>query len=139
MTEDKKVLLIPKIENGIVIDHVPAGFGLKILEIIHSYPEMTSVVVTVGLNYSSSKLGKKDMLKLQTEELPARVLQHIAMVCSGVSIKRIKRCTCLRLMFRPCLRSSLCSLRLPRCGHFRCSSSKRRIRSSSSALVASGS
>ena len=80
----EKHLLIPKIEQGIVIDHVPAGFGLKILEIIHLYPEMTSVVASVGLNYSSSKMGRKDMIKLQTEELPEPILQHISMACSGV-------------------------------------------------------
>jgi aspartate carbamoyltransferase regulatory subunit len=51
---------------------------------------MTSTVGTVGLNYTSSKLGKKDMIKLSAEELPAPVLQHISMVCPGVTIKRIK-------------------------------------------------
>jgi aspartate carbamoyltransferase regulatory subunit len=90
MTEGPNVLLIPKIERGIVIDHVPAGFGLKILEIFHRYPEMQAVIATVGLNYSSSKLGKKDMIKLQTEELPPKVLEHISMLCSGVTIKRIR-------------------------------------------------
>jgi len=90
MTEQGKHLLIPKIESGIVIDHIPAGFGLKILEVIHSYKEMTEIVSTVGLHYSSSKLGKKDMIKLSVEELPSRVVEHIAMMCSGVTIKRVK-------------------------------------------------
>jgi aspartate carbamoyltransferase regulatory subunit len=90
MREEKKLLLIPKIEHGIVIDHIPAGRGLKLLEIIHSYPEMTSVVATVGLNYSSQKLGKKDMIKLATEELPAAVLQHISILRAGVTVKRVK-------------------------------------------------
>jgi len=90
MTAEEKLLLISKIENGIVIDHIPVGFGLKILALFHSYPEMRAVVATVGLNYSSRKLGAKDMIKLQTEQLPARVLDHIAVVCSGVTIKRIR-------------------------------------------------
>jgi len=89
MTE--KHLLIPKIESGIVIDHIPAGMGLKILEIIHSYPEMSAVITSVGLNYSSTKLGKKDVIKLQTQDLPPRLMQHLAMACSGVSVKRIER------------------------------------------------
>jgi aspartate carbamoyltransferase regulatory subunit len=85
-----KHLMIPKIEHGLVIDHIPAGRGLQILEIIHRYPELRAVVGTVGLNYSSGKIGRKDMIKLQTEELPARVLQHIALVAPGVTIKRVK-------------------------------------------------
>jgi aspartate carbamoyltransferase regulatory subunit len=88
MTE--KHLLIPKIEAGIVIDHIPAGLGLKVLGILHSYPEMSNVITTVGLNYSSSKLGKKDMLKLQTQALPPRIMQHLAIACSGISVKRVQ-------------------------------------------------
>ena len=83
-------LLIPKIEAGIVIDHIPVGSGLKVLEIVHSYPEMSSVVTSVGLNYSSSKLGQKDILKLQTQALPPRLMQHLAIACSGISIKRVE-------------------------------------------------
>ena len=90
MREEKKLLLIPKIEHGIVIDHIPAGWGLKLLEIIHSYPEMTSVVATVGLNYSSQKLGRKDMIKLATEDLPAPFLQHLSMLRAGATVKRVK-------------------------------------------------
>lgn len=90
MTEEKKVLLIPKIEHGIVIDHVPAGHGLRILGILHADPPMRTVVVTLGMNLSSRKVGRKDMLKLQTEELSDEVLQNIALVCSGVTVKRIK-------------------------------------------------
>jgi len=48
------------------------------------------VVGTVGLNYESEKLGRKDMIKLAVEELPAPVLQHIAMIRSGVTVKRIQ-------------------------------------------------
>jgi aspartate carbamoyltransferase regulatory subunit len=88
MTE--KHLLIPKIESGIVIDHIPAGLGLKVLEILHSYPEMSAVVTSVGLNYSSSKIGKKDMLKMQTQALPPRIMQHLAIATAGISIKRVE-------------------------------------------------
>jgi aspartate carbamoyltransferase regulatory subunit len=90
MTEADKLFSIPKIEHGIVIDHIPTGWGLKLLEIIHSYPEMTSVVATVGLNYTSKKLGKKDMIKLAVEDLPASILQHVSMIRAGVTVKRIK-------------------------------------------------
>ena len=51
---------------------------------------MSTVITTVGLNYSSRKLGKKDMLKLQTQALPPRLMQHLAIACSGISVKRIE-------------------------------------------------
>ncbi|MBM4371933.1 MAG: aspartate carbamoyltransferase regulatory subunit [Deltaproteobacteria bacterium] len=84
------VHLIPKIERGIVIDHIPAGFGVTVLEIIRSYPGMKDVVTTVGLNYESTKLGRKDMLKLVTDELAPEVLAHLSLVTPGISIKRIR-------------------------------------------------
>jgi aspartate carbamoyltransferase regulatory subunit len=90
MNDADKLFSIPKIEHGIVIDHIPAGWGLKLLEIIHGYPEMTSVVATVGLNYVSRKLGKKDMIKLAIEELPPSLLEHVSLIRAGVTIKRIK-------------------------------------------------
>lgn len=90
MSENNKVLLIPKIEKGIVIDHIPAGEGKKILEIIHSYPEMKSIVVTLGINYSSKKLGRKDMIKLQMDFLAPEIIQQISLVVPGVTIKAVK-------------------------------------------------
>ncbi|MBN1944840.1 MAG: aspartate carbamoyltransferase regulatory subunit [Bradymonadales bacterium] len=89
MTKEEKVLLIPKIENGIVIDHIPVGKGIPVLVTIRSYPEMKNVTVTLGLNLVSTKLGHKDMIKLQIGHLPERVLEHISVICPGMSVKRI--------------------------------------------------
>lgn len=89
MTTEDQVFLIPKIRSGIVIDHIPSGLGLRLVEIIRSYPGMADVVTSVGFNYSSQKLGKKDLIKLQTEDLDERILQHISLVSPGISIKRI--------------------------------------------------
>jgi aspartate carbamoyltransferase regulatory subunit len=86
---NEPVLIIPKIEAGIVIDHIPVGYGLRLLAILHSYPEMSAVITTVGLNCSSRKLGRKDLIKLQVGDLPPRVREHLALICSGVTIKRI--------------------------------------------------
>lgn len=88
MTGDQ-VLLIPKIDRGVVIDHIPTGFGVAILEIIRREPSLRDAVVTVGLNYKSTKLGRKDLIKLWVDDLPPRVLQHISLVCPGITIKRI--------------------------------------------------
>jgi len=90
MKANNKVLMIPKIELGIVIDHIPAGKGIRLLEIINRYEEMKDVAVTLGLNYSSKKLGRKDLIKLQLEFLAPEIIQHISILVPGVTIKAVK-------------------------------------------------
>ena len=85
----QNILLIPKIERGIVIDHIPAGLGIRVMALIGRWPELEDAVVTLGLNYKSTRMGRKDMIKLQTEALPPRLLQMLALVSPGVTIKRI--------------------------------------------------
>ena len=87
---EKNILMIPKIELGIVIDHIPAGKGVKILEIISHYEEMKDVALTLGLNYSSKKLGRKDLIKLQLEFLAPEIIQQISILAPGVTVKAIK-------------------------------------------------
>jgi aspartate carbamoyltransferase regulatory subunit len=90
MTDQDKHLLIPKIKLGIVIDHIPAGKGALILGIIEQYEEMKDVLVTLGKNYDSKKLGKKDLIKLQLEFLDPEIIQHISIVVPGVTVKAVK-------------------------------------------------
>ena len=87
----QNILLIPKIERGIVIDHIVAGLGIPVMALIGRRPELGDAVVTLGLNYKSTRMGRKDMIKLQAGPLPPRLLQMLALVCAGVTIKRIDR------------------------------------------------
>ena len=89
MTDTRTMLHIPKIEEGIVIDHIPAGLGTKLLELFQRFDELSGVVLSVGLNYKSKKIGRKDMIKLQIRDLSPRVRQQISIVSPGVTIKRI--------------------------------------------------
>jgi len=89
MTPQSQILLIPKIECGYVIDHIPAGLGIQVMALIGCHPELEAAVVTLGLNYKSTRMGRKDMIKLQTKSLPPRLLQMLALVSPGVTIKRI--------------------------------------------------
>ena len=89
MTPQNQILLIPKIERGFVIDHIPAGLGVPAMALIGRRPELEDAVVTLGLNYRSTRMGRKDMIKLQAESLPPRLLQMLALVSPGITIKRI--------------------------------------------------
>ncbi|RCK78027.1 MAG: Aspartate carbamoyltransferase regulatory chain (PyrI) [Candidatus Ozemobacter sibiricus] len=90
MSPEEKVLLIPKIENGFVIDHIPAGAGGRLLHLMQRHREFDNVLITLGQHYSSRRLGRKDLLKIQANELPSRFLQHLALLMPGVTVKRIR-------------------------------------------------
>lgn len=70
-------LLIPAIEQGSVIDHIPAGLGLKILRILQL--ERPSFTVTLAMNLRSNRLGLKDLIKIDTLTLSESDAHKIAL------------------------------------------------------------
>lgn len=59
----KQQMSVQAIENGTVIDHIPAGLGLTILrqlKLLHH-----GNAVTVGFNLPSKSQGSKDIIKIQ--------------------------------------------------------------------------
>jgi aspartate carbamoyltransferase regulatory subunit len=56
------MLQITSIEKGIVIDHIPAGFGIKLFY----YMKLDKADYTVALinNAYSEKMGRKDIIKI---------------------------------------------------------------------------
>ncbi|MBV4422511.1 aspartate carbamoyltransferase regulatory subunit [Clostridium tyrobutyricum] len=59
------MLQINSIKNGIVIDHIKAGYGMKIF----NYLKLNNVDYSVALimNAQSGKLGKKDIIKIENK------------------------------------------------------------------------
>ena len=57
-------MIIGNIKNGIVLDHITAGKGMDIYNILH----LGQLDCTVALikNADSGKMGKKDILKIST-------------------------------------------------------------------------
>lgn len=84
------VLMIPKIELGIVIDHIPAGQGIKVLKILSKAEDLKDIALSLGINYSSEKLGRKDLIKIQTEYLSPELIQQISIIVPGATVKAIK-------------------------------------------------
>ncbi|MDR0876209.1 MAG: aspartate carbamoyltransferase regulatory subunit [Clostridiales Family XIII bacterium] len=54
---------VNSIENGIVIDHIKAGQGLKILS--HLGIDTRTDTVALIMNAASGKIGRKDIIKLE--------------------------------------------------------------------------
>ncbi len=84
----KKELKIPRIKNGTVIDHITAGNAVKVLHIL-GIPSSTSSVVSVAINVKS-KLGKKDIVKVENRELDPQEVDKIALIAPKATINIIR-------------------------------------------------
>ena len=84
----KKELKIPLIVNGTVIDHITAGYAVKVLHIL-GIPISTSSVVSVAMNVKS-KFGKKDIVKVENRELDPQEVDKIALIAPKATINIIR-------------------------------------------------
>ncbi len=55
-------MTVDSIQNGIVIDHITAGRGMKLYELLGL--NKAPVPVAMMMNVSSGKLGRKDIIKI---------------------------------------------------------------------------
>lgn len=57
------MLEVKGIENGIVLDHITAGNGIKVFNMLFS--EQTDYPVVLLMNVESGLLGRKDIIKIE--------------------------------------------------------------------------
>ncbi len=55
-------MTVDSIQNGIVIDHIAAGRGMKLYELLGL--NAAGVPVAIMMNVTSGKLGRKDIIKI---------------------------------------------------------------------------
>jgi aspartate carbamoyltransferase regulatory subunit len=84
----KKELKIPLIKEGTVIDHIAAGNAVKVLHIL-GIPKKTKSVVSVAMNVKS-KIGKKDIVKVENRELDPSEVNKIALIAPKATINIIR-------------------------------------------------
>ena len=84
-------LRVQPIRNGTVIDHIVAGRGLKVMETLGLNREGTTVLAL--LNVGSSKLGRKDIIKIEDRELSPKDIETIAMLSPNCHINTIRNYT----------------------------------------------
>jgi aspartate carbamoyltransferase regulatory subunit len=80
---------IVKINDGTVIDHIRAGKALDVLKILRITGK-EGTVVTLAMNISSSKIDRKDILKVEKRSLAAKEVARIALVAPEATINIIK-------------------------------------------------
>lgn len=84
----KKELKVPRIKDGTVIDHITAGNAVKVLHIL-GIPDTSHSIVSVAMNVKS-KLGKKDIVKVENRELDPSEVNKIALIAPKATINFIR-------------------------------------------------
>ncbi len=86
MSEEK--LRIDRIQKGTVIDHIDQGYSLTILNLtgLDESPNL----MTIGVNVSSKKYGKKDIIKIENVFLTERQMQQISILSPNATISLIE-------------------------------------------------
>ncbi|MEM3068937.1 MAG: aspartate carbamoyltransferase regulatory subunit [Nitrososphaerales archaeon] len=87
MSEEQ--LVVRKIKEGTVLDHVEQGRALKVLEALN-IDGKDGNVVTVAMNVSSKKLGKKDIIKIENRFLKPEETNRIALIAPKATANLIR-------------------------------------------------
>ena len=86
--EKKKELTVSAIENGTVIDHIPADKVFQVVKILGL--EKVSNPVYFGTNVESKKYGTKGFIKVSNKYFEPEDVNKIALVAPTASIIEIK-------------------------------------------------
>ena len=83
---------VTAINNGTVIDHVPAGAALAVLRMLGISGDRASPISLV-MNVPSSKHGRKDIIKVEDRELTQDELDRLALIAPRASVAIIRSYT----------------------------------------------
>ena len=88
MTEDKR-LSVTAIENGTVIDHIPAQNLFSVISIL-GLDSITDNHITFGTNFLSKRFGKKAIIKVSNKYFKDTDIDKIALVAPHAKLNTIK-------------------------------------------------
>lgn len=87
--ELKSGLIVSKIRNGTVIDHIPAGRALAVLKVL-GIKGIEGYRIALVMNAESSKLGKKDILKIEERKIEEKEAELITLIAPEATINIVK-------------------------------------------------
>lgn len=86
--EKRKELKVSAIENGTVIDHIPAQSVFQVIRILNLDDIPNQIMV--GTNLESKKLGKKGVIKVNSKYFESEEINKIALVAPTATLIVIK-------------------------------------------------
>ncbi len=88
-SSEETQLLIRRIKEGTVIDHIQSGEALRVLQIL-GITGKEGEIVSVAMNVPSSKIGKKDVVKVANRFLKSEETDKLALVTPQATVNIIK-------------------------------------------------
>jgi aspartate carbamoyltransferase regulatory subunit len=85
---DKKERLVAAIENGTVIDHIPAEKTYQVATLLGL--QNLTTPVTIGYNYTSKKIGKKGIIKVSDKYFTDDEISRLSVVAPKIVLNIIK-------------------------------------------------
>ena len=86
---EQSELLVRRIKEGTVIDHIDEGKGLQVLSALRIDGGDGSLI-TIALNVPSGKFKKKDIIKVENKFLKDDDTNKIALIAPSATINMIK-------------------------------------------------
>ncbi len=111
----KKERLVAAIENGTVIDHIPAEKTYQVVSLLGL--EHTTEPVTIGYNYPSSRFGKKGIVKISDKFFTDEEINRLSVVAPKIVLNTIHNfeITQKRMVETPDVLSSIIKCNNPKC------------------------
>jgi aspartate carbamoyltransferase regulatory subunit len=82
-------LLVRKIREGTVIDHIPAGRALDVLKLL-GLTGKEGYTIAIVMNVPSKKLRRKDIVKVEGRFLSPEEVDEIALIAPTATINIVK-------------------------------------------------
>ncbi len=86
--DNKKELIVPAIENGTVIDHIPTNAVYQVIHILGV--EKYEDEVLIGNYLESKKYGRKGIVKVKNKHFGKELLGLLALVAPTATVIEIK-------------------------------------------------
>jgi len=88
-SDENERLLVRRIKNGTVIDHITAGEALNVVKIL-GITGSTQEALSIATNVPSMNMGHKDIVKLSNRELSKEDVDRIALISPHATINIIR-------------------------------------------------